>query len=456
MKGRAAVAVLAAATAFTAAPAAQAEVTPEQASELGREAYRYGIPLLEYLRIRREMTSVRADDGHGNAPVNAIANASAFATPDDRTVVAPNHDTFYSLAHLDLGKGPIVLSHPDMGRRYFDFEFVDPYTNVIGYVGTRTTGARAARFQIAWTEKPGRRIKGVPVIRTKYRRVWMIGRTLATDTAADHRRAQAKMRRYRLAPAAPEARRPGKPRKHPLPKSGLALLDALGRALAQNPPPARDRPILRRLREVGIGPGLSPSDANLPADVLEALGAGVEAEVDDLPTQSRLHVLTQALATGGWLTLDPDVGRYGTDYLLRAQLAILGIGANTPEESVYPTALADSSGDLLTGTSRYRLVFRREQLPPVRGFWSITMYDSDGFLVPNEAERYSLGPTHPPLVRRDDGSIVIAIQRERPAERDVNWLPAPAGGFRLNMRLYWPKPSVLSGRWHPPPVERLP
>jgi hypothetical protein len=456
MKGRAAVAVLAAATAFTAAPAAQAQVTPEQASELGREAYRYGIPLLEYLRIRREMTSVRADDGHGNAPVNAIANASAFATPDDRTVVAPNHDTFYSLAHLDLGKGPIVLSHPDMGRRYFDFEFVDPYTNVIGYVGTRTTGARAARFQIAWTEKPGRRIKGVPVIRTRYRRVWMIGRTLATDTAADHRRAQAKMRRYRLAPAAPEARRPGKPRKHPLPKSGLALLDALGRALAQNPPPARDRPILRRLREVGIGPGLSPSDAKLPADVLEALGAGVEAEVDDLPTQSRLHVLTQALATGGWLTLDPDVGRYGTDYLLRAQLAILGIGANTPEESVYPTALADSSGDLLTGTSRYRLVFRREQLPPVRGFWSITMYDSDGFLVPNEAERYSLGPTHPPLVRRGDGSIAIAIQRERPAERDVNWLPAPAGGFRLNMRLYWPKRSVLSGRWHPPPVERLP
>jgi hypothetical protein len=447
---------LAAATVALGAPPAQAQVTAEQASELGREAYRYGIPLLEYLRIRREMTSVRADDGHGNAPVNAIANASAAATPDDRTVVAPNHDTFYSLSHLDLGKGPIVLSHPDMGRRYFDFEFVDPYTNVIGYVGTRTTGTRAARFQIAWTENPGKRIKGVPVIRSKYRRVWMIGRTLATDTPADHRRAQAKMRRYRLAPAAPEARRPGKPRKHPLPRSGLALLDALGKALAQNPPPPRDRPILRRLRQVGVGPGLSPSDANLPADVLEALGAGVEAEVADLPTQSRLHVLTQALATGGWLTLDPDVGRYGTDYLLRAQLAILGIGANTPEESVYPTALADSSGDLLTGASAYRLVFRREQLPPVRGFWSITMYDSDGFLVPNEAERYSLGPTHPPLVRRADGSIVIAIQRARPAERDVNWLPAPSGGFRLNMRLYWPKPSVLRGRWHPPPVERLP
>jgi hypothetical protein len=205
-----------------------------------------------------------------------------------------------------------------------------------------------------------------------------------------------------------------------------------------------------------VGPGLSPADANLPADVLQALGEGVEAEAAELPTQSRLDVLTQALASGGWLTLDPRVGRYGTNYLLRAQLAILGIGANTPEESVYPTALADSAGGLLTGANRYRLVFRRDQLPPVRGFWSITMYDFDGFLVPNAAKRYSLGPTHPPLVRRGDGSIVIAIQRTRPAEQEVNWLPAPAGGFRLNMRLYWPKPAVLRGDWHPPPVERVP
>ena len=154
---------LAAVLAAWAAPAgAQAQVSPAQAAELGREAYRYGIPLLEFLRIRHEMTSVSAPDGNGNAPVNALANARAFARPSDRTVVAPNHDTLYSLAQLDLGKGPIVLSHPDMGRRYFDFEFVDPFTNVIDYVGTRTTGTSAGRFQIAWTEKPGRRLAGVP------------------------------------------------------------------------------------------------------------------------------------------------------------------------------------------------------------------------------------------------------------------------------------------------------
>ncbi len=451
-------ALIAAVMAAALAPVgAQAQVTPGQAEALGREAYRYGIPLLEFLRIRREMSSVKADDGQGNAPINALANARAFARPSDRTVVAPNHDTLYSLAQLDLGKGPIVLSHPDMGKRYFDFEFVDPFTNVIDYVGTRTTGTHAGRFQIAWTQKPGKRIRGVPVIRSKYRRVWMIGRTLATDAPADQRRAKAKMRRYRLSSdLSSRSRRPGKPRKYPLPTDGLAWLAALDNALAENPPPKRDRPLLKRLKQVGVGPGLSPRDAGLSADALEALRAGVEAEAAELPNASRVAVLGRALRNGGWLTLDPKVGRYGTDYLLRAQLAILGIGANTPEESVYPTALADSTGALLTGASSYRMVFKPGALPPVRGFWSVTMYDFDGFLVPNAARRYSVGPTHPPLVRRGDGSIVIAIQRTRPTERDVNWLPAPAGGFRLSMRLYWPKPSVLRNVWRPPPLERVP
>jgi hypothetical protein len=453
---RAVVALLALAVLAGAAPA-HAQVTPAQATELGRQAYRYGLPVLEFLRIRREMTSVAAPDGRGNAPVNVFSHARAFARPSDRTVVAPNHETLYSLAQLDLGRGPLVLSHPSMGRRYFDFELVDPYTNVIGYVGTRTTGTRAGRFQIAWTRKPGRRLHGVPVIHSRYRRVWLIGRTLATDSRADQRRARAKMLRYRLTPARTlRTRRPGKPRKFPLPTNGLAWLDALGRALAANPPPARDRPLLARLATVGVGPGMRPSERGLPAEVLAGLRAGVEREAAELPGSSRISVLQQALASGGWLTLDPRIGAYGTDYLLRAQVALLGIGANTPAEAIYPTALADSDGRLLNGAYRYRLVFARGQEPPARGFWSLTMYDFDGFLVPNSAHRYSLGPTHPPLVRRRDGSIVILIQRDRPAERGVNWLPAPAGGFRLNLRLYWPKRAALRGDWKPPPVERLP
>ena len=138
------------------------------------------------------MTSVRAPDGRGNAPVNTFSHARKFATPRDRTVVAPNVDTLYSLAHLDLGKGPIVLSHPDMGSRYFDFEFVDPYTNVLGYVGTRATGTHAGRFAIVWTKGRKKAPRGMRVIRSPYRRVWVIGRTLSTGTPGDLRRAHRK------------------------------------------------------------------------------------------------------------------------------------------------------------------------------------------------------------------------------------------------------------------------
>ena len=142
--------------AVPATSAQAAEVTPAQAAALGQQAYLYGFPLLETLRVRATATSVRCADGRGNAPVNRFSTAERFATPADRTVVLPNVDTLYSLAQLDLGRGPVVLSHPSMGRRYFVFEFLDAYTNVVGYAGTRTTGTRAARFAITWSGHPGR------------------------------------------------------------------------------------------------------------------------------------------------------------------------------------------------------------------------------------------------------------------------------------------------------------
>jgi hypothetical protein len=435
-------------------------VTREQAEALGREAYRYGLPLLEFLRVRRENTSVKAPDGHGNAPLNRFSNARRFAGPENRTVVAPNVDTLYSIAQLDLGKGPIVLSHPNVGGRYFVFQLLDPYTNTIAYVGSRRTGAKAGRFAITWTKRPGRRVRGVRVVRSRYRRLWVIGRTLAGGTA-DQRRAYRLMRRYRLTPlrllgrkVRHPRRRPGEPATATTPR-GLAFLDALGAAMKANPPPARDRPLLRRLATVGIAPGRRPSTAGLPAVVLDGLRAGAEAEAAAL-ADTRSEILTQAIANGGWYVPPPRIGDYGTDYLLRARIAVAGLGANTRIEAVYPTALADSQGRLLSGANRYRIAFAPGQAPPARAFWSLTMYDLAGYLVANPANRYAVGDSHPPLVKRPDGSIVVAIQRDRPADATVNWLPAPAGAFRLSLRIYLPERRVLSGAWKPPPVELVP
>jgi hypothetical protein len=443
-----------------AAGAGTAGVTTQQATELGRQAYRYGLPLLEFMRVRREQTSVACPDGQGDSPVNTFSNAKRFPDPANDTVVAPNTDTLYSIAHLDLSKGPIVLSHPGMGKRYFSFELLDPYTNVIDFIGSRATGSKAGRFAISWTGKPAASKPRMPVIKSKYRRVWVIGRTLATDRG-DQRAAYAKMKQYGLARIGRDPKRfpancdPGSPGDFPTPTDGKAFIGKLNRWLGANPPPKRDDPLLGELAKVGVGPGLNPEDAGLAPAVLDALYGSVTAEAASFPTATRIDALQKSIAAGGWLLPASNIGDYGTDYDFRAQIATIGLGANTPDEAIYPTGLTDSAGGLLNGANDYRITFPPGGQPPAKYFWSLTVYDSNGYLAPNPIDRYSLGPSHPPLIEKPDGSVVIALQGDEPTEARVNWLPTPDAGFRLNLRLYGPSRAAQSGNWSPPPTVKV-
>ena len=450
--------------ALAATAPAQASVSPEQARALGAQAYDYGFPLLEFNRVRREMTSVRCPDTRGNAPVNSFSNAGAFADANARTVVAPNTDTLYSIAHLDLAHGPIVIGHPRIGKRYYSFELLDPYTNVIDIPGLREDGGRAGSFVVKWKGHGGngKKPKRARVIRSKFRRVWVIGRTLATD-AADQRKVQKLMARYSLSRLNGKAKKfkegcnPGEPAAYPTPSDGPGFIAALNAALVKNPPPQRDAPLLDQLAPLGIGPGLDPADAGLDVDVLSALYDGVADEAAALPGRSRLTVLTEAQKTQGWLLPAANIGDYDTDYAFRALIATVGLGANTPDEAIYPSGITDGSGALYNGANRYTLTFAPGQAPPAKYFWSLTMYDGSGYLVDNPIGRYSVGPSHPPLVERPDGSIVIAIQSTDPGDPTVNWLPSPsAGNFRLSLRLYGPSKAARTGAWRPPGVVKLP
>ncbi len=453
----------AAALLATASPAAAAPPNPVEAAALGERAYEYGFPLVDLLRIRKEQTSVPCPDERGNSPVNSFSNAGNFATADDRTVVLPNTDTLYSLAHLDLKKGPITLSHPDMGKRYYSFEMVDPYTNVIAIPGKRENGSGAGSYVIRWTGADGKfdKPKGAEAIKSKYRRVWVIGRTLASDSKQDQKKAHKKMDKYSLTlPNGkqrhfPKGCKPGEPATYPTPTEGKPFVRKLNDALAKNPPPSRDDPLLDELARVGVGAGLSPEDAGLSPDALDALYDAVAAKAPSLPTETRLWAYTQALATDGWFLAPPNIGKFGTDYELRAFVASAGIGANTPDEAIYPVAIADADGALFDGSNSYRLTFEADDLPPARFFWSVTMYDTEGFLVANPIDRYSIGPSHGKLAKKPDGSIVIAIGPTEPTEKDVNWLPAPDTGFRLNMRLYGPSKDAQTGVWMPPGVVKV-
>lgn len=448
---------------FGAAAPAGADPEPSQLGGLTQQAYLYGFPLMEFLRVEQTATSVRCPDARGNAPVNVMGTARAFARPQDRTVVAPNTDTLYSTAHLDLARGPVVLSHPDMGRRYFVFQLLDPYTNTIGYIGSRTTGARAGRFAITWTGGPKAAVpRGVKVIRSAYRRVWVIGRTLVNGGARDRARALELMDKYTLTPPGGARRfaascRPGAVRKAVEP-NGIAFLNALNRALAENPPPAADAGVLAQIKALGVGPGLKVEDTIGGAGTRESLDAAVRVVTRRLPELVQQSLMANAAQHGGWSEPAADIGSYGTDYSYRAGVAVAGLGANTRDEATYPTAYLDATGARLSGAGgkSYKITFGAGRLPPARAFWSLTAYDADGYLVANAEHRYAIGSSHPPLVRGAGGAVTVVLSHARPPAaqlRGANWLPVPAGPFRLNLRLYEPRAAALNGTWAPPPVQ---
>lgn len=421
---------------------------PLEAALRAAQAYLYGYPLLETERLQAE------------APATNTLNAlTSYIDPDQHLVVAPNVDTLYTLAYLDLSEGPVVLSHPDMEDRYFVFQLMDPYTNVVGYIGSRTTGSEAASYAIVWEDGPEGEIPpGAEVIVVPYSDIWLLGRTLAGDEA-DQQEAVALMRQYSLTA-------PGGPTTYPIEDfdtstseplpTGIDALDAISAAMVSSPPPASDADKLAELIRIGVGPGLEVSDANLsPAATwaAEAAVRTVSALLDPLVSMAQYSM---AVRNEGWASPDPAIGDYGTDYLLRAGVAKIGLGANTPEEAYYATAFLDESLRRLNGKNSYQLHFEPGQEPPADAFWSITVYDADGFLVPNEQEIYAVSSTGSGnLVYQQDGSIDIVFSQEDPQDPNVNWIPVPDGAFRVYLRVYDPQDEVLDGSWVVPGIERL-
>ena len=443
---------VAAAAVLVPAATAPAKTTPDQAYALGKEAFTYGFPLLEFNRVR-------SDDLRQMAPVNRLANAQKLAEAGADQVVAPNVDTLYTLGQFDLKK-PLVLQVPKMGDRYWTFEFVDPWTNVVGYIGQRLDGGEGGTWVLQWDKaRAGKLPKGTKRFTSPARRLWVIGRTLvkgssdlpaARDLMAQYRTGSvAALRAGRLSPPLVEIPQRAKGG----PPAGLAFINQLNRQMAADPPPRRDAPILRRLARAGVGIGRSPYSLSAPARA--KLAQGVDDAYAALPGEARLPILQQAKAAGGWYIPPSNIGAFGTNYAFRARVALVGLGANTPIESVYPVALTTPDGEMFNGSNRYRMVFEKGQLPPTRAFWSLTMYDSDGYLVKNDADIYAVGDSHPPLKERSDGSVVVAIQKDRPADPDDNWLPAPQAGFRLNLRLYMPNEAILNNTWKPPGVVKV-
>ena len=422
---------------------------PRKGLPLGTEAYLYGLPVL----AERGVVS--------RLPINRFVDIGAPASPATRLVVLPNADTPYSTSRLDLRSGPVVLEVPDTAGRYYTMQFLDAYTNVFAYVGKRVTGTRAGRYAIVGPGWHGRLPRGLPRIDSPTPDAWLLGRLLPRDPAdlSAIRRLQQQFVLTPLSayeaggPPAPPLVLPSAPAvvAPPMP-SGLAFFDQLDQILQTDPPPARDRQLLRRLTRVGIGPGRQPSSEHLSNAVrtgLEQASAGGRRQL-----QSSLQAMTRTSARrhNGWLVFPSAVGRFGRDYLLRALVAREALGANLPAEATYPLAFSDHRGRPLNGRHSYTVHFAAHELPPVAAFWSLTVYRPDLFLSPNSIGRYSIGDHTPGLRRNRDGSLDLRLRQSVPRQGIRNWLPIPRGRFVLALRLFAPRRSAVSGRWPLPTV----
>jgi hypothetical protein len=420
---------------------------------LSYDAYTYLYPLVTMEVSRRQAINVEGGKKPAFGPPNEFHHLRAFPTADFRAVVRPNFDTLYSSAWLDLTAGPVVVHAPDTDDRYYMLPMLDMWTDVFANPGKRTTGTGARDFVVVGPGYAGE-LPAAEVIHAPTPSVWVIGRT-QTNGPSDYEAVHAVQDGYTITPlhATEHTIDPDQDTT----TEALRLVNGLDAvefftyacdAMLVTPPHSTDFSVLARIANLGIVPG-EPFDAGRITDGERAeLQAGAdaakEAIVGNIP-----HL---GLPANGWVTATETIGCYGNAYLKRATVALGGLGANPPEDAVYPVLLADADGQPITGERSYSIHFDADKLPPVDAFWSITMYDAEGFQTANELDRFAIGDRDP-LVYNADGSLDIVIQHGNPGpDRVGNWLPAPNGPLGITMRLYAPRPEVLNSGWTPPPV----
>ncbi|HEX4773063.1 MAG TPA: DUF1254 domain-containing protein [Bryobacteraceae bacterium] len=446
-----------------------APLTADQARAFAVDAFIYGYSLITTEVTRVQMSNVDKVEGL-HAPIGQFINVPRYPPAEFRAVSAPNADTLYSLAWLDLSE-PQVFTHPDMGQRFHVFEMTDLWMTDFNSPGTRTAGGAASNYLITgpgWTGTVPAEMKHIKCA-TQY--VVILGRTYADGSAADYEAVNALQAQYKITPLASW----GKPFNYQAPpvnpNPGFSMIDKpqavingmdtstyfnmMATLMGQAAPPAvEDSAILAKMAQIGLEPGK-------PFDITK-LDTPTQAALKDIGKAGNDRILANEENLGrkeGTWNITVGLGVYGTDYLKRATVAAFGWPANLQEDAVYPYTLVDSAGEKLTGTNQYTLTFQKNQTPPVNGFWSLTMYMLDGgwWFVPNPLNKFTVSPRDD-LKYNADGSLTLYFQAGSPGkDKEANWLPAPKGEFIPMLRMYWPKPeapSILDASWKVPPVIR--
>jgi hypothetical protein len=432
---------------------------------LATDAYVYGYPLVTMEMTRRIITNVAAPVGT-RGPMGQIIKLRQYPDASFRDVTAPNADTLYTTAFFDVGKEPWVFSTPDMKDRYFLMPLLDGWTTVFEVPGKRTTGTGAQTYAITGPGWKGTLPAGVKELKSPTSIVWLLGRIYCTGTPEDYAEVHKLQDQCALVPLSSY----GKPYTPPAgtvdpsidmktavreqvnKMDAVAYFTLLCKLMKDNPPAAVDAPQLAKFARIGIVPGQDFDASKLKADFVKRVP---EIGFDRIMLQFKVN--KDVKDENGWF-FTTKTGIYGTDYLMRAFITAIGLGANRPQDAIYPTSTKDAEGRKYSGANKYVMNFPKGQLPPANGFWSLTMYDSAYFFVNNPINRYSISARQN-LQSNPDGSTDLYVQKDSPGkDKESNWLPAPAGDFILMLRMYWPEeknPSILDGSWKIPPVKMV-
>ena len=441
------------------------EITEQEAYEIGIEAYVYFHPLITMDVTRRVMTNVPAGVKSGLGPKNIFHHKRAFPDAEFREVVRPNFDTLYSSAWLDLTKEPMVVSAPDTGGRHYLLPMLDMWSDVFAVPGKRTSGTSAQTYAIVPQGWNGDLPKGMERIDSPTPHVWIIGRT-QTNGPKDYEAVHKVQDGYLITPLSQWGKKvvlaevkfdstvdmETSPAEQVLTMPAAKYFSYGAELMNVNRPHVTDWSTLARIKRIGLVPGESFDFAKASP----AVKAGLERAVVDGLQLLRDTIPSLAPVVNGWQMNTSAMGVYGNFYMKRAIVALIGLGANQPEDAIYPLNLSDTDGKPMEGGKRYVLHFSKAELPPVDAFWSVTMYDATGFQVANELNRFAIGDRDA-LKYSADGSLDIYIQHESPGkDKESNWLPSSAKGvLGVTMRLYAPRPQALDGRWVPPAIKKV-
>ncbi|NOX61112.1 MAG: DUF1254 domain-containing protein [Chloroflexi bacterium] len=436
-------------------------ITMQEARSIAEEAYIFAYPMLENYKTMYGQAVNEHSPGF-QAPFNQFHHFRQLLGPEFTEVVAPNNDTLYSMAWLDLRTEPLVLSLPDFGERYFVTHMIDLYTHNIEYIGARTTGFQGGDFLLVgpdWNGETPENVDGVRRSETQF--VFILHRT-AVNGEHDAPEVIALQEQFRLTPLSAWM---GQPAPSPAPRPDFPPYDDEKAKSAEfityfnflmgfadiHP---SEQALFEKFAKIGVAPGASFKADALDPTLRKAIDEGVADGLEKIKEASAKI----GREVNHWTLIGEGFGYRSMmqgKYLLRAAAGMRGLYGNNPEEAYNFMGMSDADGDPLDA-SQHNYLLHFDAPPPVHAFWSISMYKlPETLFIHNPLNRYTLGDRTPGLRYNDDGSLDVYIQHESPGpDKESNWLPAPDGPFMLGLRLYWPDAAILEGRWQPAPIRK--